>query len=174
VLAAALHRRLDDWLAAVRDSRRYTVALLDEAHTLRDRRSLEAVRMLLSPSPGGERLVTVILAGQEELASRVTRFVPLNERIEVRSALGPLSEEEATSYLLRRIEIAGGRRGIFTRKGAAALAAAAGNLPGGLNKIAEACLVTASAAGLDRVGPDVVAVVLEDMKAGPDEGGAGR
>ena len=173
VLAAALHRRLDDWLAAVRDSQRYTVAFIDEAHALRDRRSLEAVRMLLSPSPGGERLMTVILAGQEELASQVSRFAPLNERIEVRSGLGPLSREEAASYLLRRIEIAGGRRGIFTRKGAVALAEGARYLPGAMNRIAEACLVTASAAGLDRVGPDVVAAVLEDMKEGSHAQGAG-
>ena len=171
-LAAALHRRLDDWLAAVHDSGRYTVALVDEAHALRDRRSLEAVRMLLSPSPGGGRLMTVILAGQQELASRVARFAPLDDRIEVRAGLRPLTEDEAANYLLRRIEIAGGRRGVFTRKGAAAVAAAAKCVPGALNRIAEACLVTAFAAGLDRVGPDVVAAVLEDMKTDAPAGAA--
>ena len=128
--------------------------------------------MLLSPLPGGQRLMTVILAGHEEFASRVARFGPLNERIEVRAGLGPLTGEEAASYLLRRVEIAGGRRGIFTRKGAAAVAEAAGGLPGALNRIAEACLVTAFAAGVDRVGPDVVAAVLEDMKAGAPAGAA--
>jgi general secretion pathway protein A len=177
VLAAALHRRVDDWLAAVRDSGRYTVALIDEAQALRDRRSLEAVRNLLSPSPGGERLMTLLLAGHEEFASRVARFAPLNERVEVRAGLGKLTEDEAANYLLRRIEAAGGRRGVFTRKGASAMATAAGCLPGALNRIAETCLVTAFAAGLDRVGPDVVAAVLEDMKtgapAGAPTGGAG-
>lgn len=166
VLATALHRRLDDWLTAVRDSGRHTVALIDEAQALRDRRSLEAVRTLLNPSPGGERLMTIILAGHEEFASRVARFAPLDERIEVRSGLSRLTEQEAANYLLRRIEIAGGRRGVFTRMGAAALAEAAGFMPGSLNRIAEASLVTAFAAGLDRVGPDVVAAVLEDMKTG--------
>ena len=35
-----------------------------------------------------------------------------------------------------------------------------------MNRLADACLVTAFAAGLDRVGPDVVAAVLDDIRAG--------
>ena len=123
------------------------------------------MRLLLN-SWGPGRLLTVALFGQEELASRVSRFTPLDERIEVRAPLGSMAEDEACAYLLHRVEAAGGRRGIFTRKGAQALARAAGCVPGTMNRFAEMCLVAAFAAGLDRVGPDVVAAVQDDLRAG--------
>jgi general secretion pathway protein A len=166
VLAAALHRRIDEWLAAVRESGRHTVLLVDEAHLLRERRALESVRLLLNPQPGSSRALTLVLAGQEDLASRVARFTPLDERIDVRAPLGRMTEEEALGYLLRRIEAAGGARGIFTRKAAVELARAAGSLPGPMNRLAELCLVTGFAARLDRVGPDVVAEAVRDLETG--------
>jgi general secretion pathway protein A len=163
VIAAALHKRVDEWLDAVRSSGRYTVAFIDEGHLLRDRKSLEALRVILNPPPGSERSLTVIIAGQEDLAARVARFSPLQERIEIRAQLDALTEDEASAYLLHRVEAAGGRRGIFTRKGARALAVAARGWPASINRLAEMCLVTGAAAGLDRVGPDVVSAVMEDM-----------
>ena len=172
VMAAALLRRVEEWLDAVRESGRHTVALIDEAHLLRDRKSLETVRLVLGPKGPG-RAITVVLAGQEDLASRAARFTPLDERIEVRSPVGALAEDEAMAYLLHRIEVAGGRRGIFTRSAARDLARAARFLPGAMNRLADACLVTAFAAGLDRVGPDVVSAALEDMSAGARASGAG-
>jgi len=165
LVAAALLDRIGQWAEAVRDSGRHTVALVDEAHLLKDRQSLETVRLLLNAS-GPERLLTVVLSGQEEFGSRVARFTPLDERIEVRAPIGSLAEDEACAYLLHRVEVAGGRRGIFTRKGALELVRAARCIPGTMNRYAEMCLVTAFAAGLDRVGPDVVAAVLDDIRAG--------
>ena len=165
LVAAALLDRISQWVEAVHDSGRHTVALIDEAHLLNDRKSLEAVRLLLN-TWGSEHLLTLILSGQEELGSRVARFTPLDERIEVRAPIGSLAEDEACAYLLHRVEVAGGRRGIFTRRGAQELARAARCIPGTMNRYAEMCLVTAFAAGLDRVGPDVVAAVLDDIRAG--------
>lgn len=176
VLEAALHARLQDWLRAVGESGRHTVAILDDAHLLRDRSSLETVRLLMGPSrsedpqaedraSGSARLLTVILAGQEELAQRVARFTPLDERIEVKAGLAPLAEEEAMAYLLHRISVAGGKRGIFTKKAARSVARGGRFLPGPMNRLAEMCLVTASAAGLDRVGPEVVEAVLAELDA---------
>ena len=43
-------------------------------------------------------------------------------------------------------------------------------MPGTMNRIAEMCLVTAAAADLDRVGPDVVAAVMEDMASAKKTG----
>jgi general secretion pathway protein A len=172
VLAAALHRRIDEWLEAIRSSLRHTVVFVDDAHLMRDRRTLEAARTVLSPPPGAGRSLTVVFAGLDDLASRVARFTPLDERIEIRAPLGALTDDEASAYLLHRIEAAGGRRGIFTRQGARALAKAAGCLPGTMNRIADLCLVTAAAAGLDRVGPDVVSAVMEDLaRSRPTAGG---
>jgi type II secretory pathway predicted ATPase ExeA len=167
LVATALLDRINQWVEAVRDSGRHTVALIDEAHLLNDRKALEAVRLLLNTC-GSERLLTLILSGQEELGSRVSRFTPLDERIEVRAPIGSLAEDEACAYLLHRVEVAGGRRGIFTRKGALELVRAAAYIPGTMNRYAEMCLVTAFAAGLDRVGPDVIAAVLDDIRAGAD------
>jgi len=177
VLVTAMHKRIDEWLEAIRSSGRYTVLFIDEAHVLRDRKSLEAVRVILNPPPGSERSLTVILSGQEDVAGRVSRFTPLDERIEIRAPLDPLTGDEANAYLLHRIEMAGGKRGIFTRMGAREVAKAGNYLPGPMNKVAEMCLVTAAAAGLDRIGPDVVSAVMEDMKTdrkkttAPDGGG---
>ncbi len=175
LVAAGLLDRIGQWVEAVRDSGRHTVALVDEAHLLTDRQSLETARLVLN-TWGPDRMLTVVFAGQEELASRVARFTPLDERIEVRAPVGSLEEDEACAYLLHRVEIAGGTRGIFTRSGAQELVRAARCIPGTMNRYAELCLVTAFAAGLDRVGPDVVAAVLDDIRSGvtspADAGGA--
>lgn len=176
VLESALHNRLEDWLRAVGESGRHTVVFIDEAHLLKDRASLEVIRTLLGPAravgPTAEdraapsaRFLTVVLSGHEELASRIARFTPLDERIEIKAALGPMSEEESMLYLLHRIYVAGGKRGIFTKKAARLLVREGNFLPGPINRLAEMCLVTASAAQLDRVGPEVVEAVLAELKA---------
>jgi general secretion pathway protein A len=172
LVAAGLLDRIGQWVEAVRGSGRHTVALVDEAHLLNDRKSLEAARLILN-TWGPERMLTLVLSGQEELASRVARFTPLDERIEVRAPVGSLAEDEACAYLLHRVEVAGGRRGIFTRKGAQELVRAARCIPGTMNRYAEMCLVTAFAAGLDRVGPDVIAAVLDDIRSGVKAAGDG-
>lgn len=163
VLTAALWSRLEEWLDVLIEAGRRPVLLIDDAHVLTDRAHLEPVWGLL-----GTGKVTVVLSGQERLAETALRHPELESRLDVRAPLGPLRSDEALAYILYRIELAGGRRGIFTRKAAEAVTKAARCIPGNMNRIADLCLMTGMAAGLDRIGPEVVAAVLEDMALPPE------
>ncbi len=110
------------------------IIILDQAHMLRDSalKLLEGLTAL--------RGLRVVLIGEPEILKRLEPFPSLRERIPTAYEIPPLTREETSIYILKRIEQAKGKIS-FTDEGIDALFEESRGLPGGINRILEKILL---------------------------------
>jgi len=84
------------------------LVILDEAQALRPS-SLEQVRLLSNLETEKEKLIQIVLVGQQELRDKLDqpRLRQLKQRITLRYHILPLDREEVSSYIKHRLEVAG-------------------------------------------------------------------
>src|SRR6056297_1899592 len=85
-----------------------TVLLIDEAQHL-GVDVLEQIRLLTNLETDSEKLLHIILIGQPELATMLSRpeLRQLNQRVTARFNLEPLNREETAAYIRHRLQVAG-------------------------------------------------------------------
>jgi general secretion pathway protein A len=107
----ALNRRL---LGAHAEGRR-VIVIVDEAQNL-SADVLEQVRLLTNLETPTQKLLQIILIGQEELRELLdrTELRQLAQRITGRYHLNPLSKQETREYVRHRLRVAGASGEIFT------------------------------------------------------------
>ncbi len=113
---------LEALLRARRASGETSVLVVDEAQSL-PAELLEEIRLLANIETNDEKLLTLIIAGQPELAERLNdqSLRQLKQRIALRCELQPLSAHETAGYIAGRIRAAGGTgaQGVHPRGGGA-------------------------------------------------------
>jgi general secretion pathway protein A len=94
-------------LQEARAGRRFII-VVDEAQNL-DSSVLETIRLLSDFETPRAKLLQIILAGQPELADKLStpKLAQLRQRISALSGLPPLSEAESAKYIQHRLRIAG-------------------------------------------------------------------
>ena len=92
---------------AVLDSRR-VVLIVDEAHLL-STRSLENIRLLSNLELAEDKLLQILLIGQNELGVKLrkTGMRQLLQRININRVLSPMAPSETIQYIDHRMKIAG-------------------------------------------------------------------
>jgi type II secretory pathway predicted ATPase ExeA len=146
-----------------------TVLILDEAQSL-PVELLEEVRLLTNIETDSEKLVTLVIAGQPEIADRLNdaSLRQLKQRIALRCELKPLSHSDAVAYVARRIVAAGGTPAqLFSREAVLCLVDRANGIPRTINVIADNALLSGFAAGHKPVRADLVREVCRDFDIGP-------
>jgi general secretion pathway protein A len=134
--------------------------IIDEAQCLTDG-LLEEIRLLANIESASEKLLSIILAGQPEIAVRLNHasLRQLKQRIGLRCTLEPLTRAETASYIAARMRIAGGdASAVFTAEAIEAIHERSGGIPRTVSVICDNALVSGFA--LDRQPVDS-AVVLE-------------
>lgn len=170
---AVLLTELETLLQSRRNSGETSVMVVDEAQSL-PLDLLEEIRLLANIETDSEKLLSVIIAGQPELADRLNRqeLRQLKQRVALRCELRALRRVEAEAYIAGRIRAAGGIGAqVFTREAVAFIHEAAKGLPRTINVIADNALLGGFAAGRKPVGTDIVAEVCRDFDlhtTGPD------
>ncbi len=109
-----LHQIFVDFIIEQYAQKRRTVLIVDEAqHMTAD--ALEELRMLSNINADKDQVVQVILVGQKELRDTLRRpeLAQFAQRIVVDYHLGPLSADDTREYIHHRIQVAGGRGGLF-------------------------------------------------------------
>jgi general secretion pathway protein A len=142
-----------------------TVLIIDEAQTL-SLELLEEVRLLANIETLHAKLLSVVLAGQPELAGRLndSRLRQLKQRVALRCELKSLTLYESFGYLAGRIATAGGDGGeIFTREAAALIHERARGLPRTMSVIADNALVSGFALNKRPITHRVVDEVCRDF-----------
>ena len=142
-----------------------TVLVIDEAQTI-PLELLEEVRMLVNIETNETKLLSVVLAGQPELATRLRQdsLRQLKQRIALRCELRPLTMPETLGYVAGRIATAGGTGSqVFTREAVMLLHERAGGIPRTISVIADNALLTGFAMGRRPVGRSIVQEVCSDL-----------
>ena len=142
-----------------------TALVVDEAQSL-PLELLEEIRLLANIETDSAKLMTVIIAGQPELAARLNdvRLRQFKQRIGLRCELRPLSATETAGYIAGRIRAAGGVGAqVFTRDAVALIYERSRGLPRLISLIADNALLGGFAADKRPVGVEIVRQVCGDF-----------
>jgi general secretion pathway protein A len=125
-----------------------TVLVVDEAQSLPND-LLDEIRLLTNIETSAEKLVTLIVAGQPEIAERLNdpALRQFKQRIALRCALRPLNLNESVGYIASRISSAGGAPSqVFTREAVVLVHEYSRGIPRTMNVIADNALLGGFAA----------------------------
>ena len=106
--------RLFERLNALAEEGRRAVILLDEAHMLRAKGTLEEVRGLLNLELANSKLLSIVMFGMPELDDCLLREPALKQRMAVRCELQNFSPEILIDYIRFRVFHAGSSKQIFS------------------------------------------------------------
>lgn len=145
-----------------------TVLVIDEAHHLSPE-VLEEVRLLTNLETPEQKLLQILLVGQPELDDKLDSFElrQLKQRVALRAHLQPLTLEETTGYVQRRLQLAGGDSqvpGLFHDDALAAVHLHSRGIPRLINTVCENALITAYAGRSQSVTVDMVEDVARDLR----------
>src|SRR5438132_8989552 len=143
-----------------------TVLVLDEAQNL-EVTTLERIRLLSNFETPTEKLLQILLVGQPELRTKLNRpeLRQLQQRIELRCSLPPLSREQVRDYILTRLRIAGAHDlGLFSEQAQTRIAVHSRRLPRRVNILCDHCLVIGYADQRRRIEVDVVDQAIEALE----------
>src|SRR5438445_232712 len=145
-----------------------TVLVVDEAQNL-DTAALEKIRMLSNFETPTEKLLQILLVGQPELRVKLNRpeLRQLQQRIELRCSLPPLSREQVRDYILTRLRIAGAHDlGLFSEQAQTRIAVHSRGIPRRVNILCDHCLVLGYADQRRLIEVDVVDQAIEALRKG--------
>ncbi|MGH9387871.1 MAG: ExeA family protein [Vicinamibacterales bacterium] len=149
-----------------------SLLIIDEAQSL-PLELLEEIRLLANIESDDDKLLSVILAAQPELAGRLNNqeLRQLKQRIALRCELRPLTSGETVTYLEGRIRAAGGvGTSVFTREAVELMHVRSHGIPRTLNVLADNALLGGYAAGTKPVGSQTVREVCRDFDLGDSNG----
>jgi type II secretory pathway predicted ATPase ExeA len=148
-----LHDQIHERLLALDEAGRPALLIVDEAHLIPGRATLEEIRLLTNFQLDDRNLIAVVLVGQPELRARLEHkaFRPLTQRIGADFHLRPLDAEEAREYVRHRLAVAGGAADLFSDAAIDRLHEASEGIPRVLNHLATQALLEAMARGLAAV-----------------------
>ncbi|MEZ5065215.1 MAG: AAA family ATPase [bacterium] len=157
-----LRRALRDALAA---SDVPGILMVDEAHLLSEE-SLEQIRLLSNLEEEDRKLLQIILSGQPELKSILSRerLRPLAQRIEMFYEIRPLDRVDTQSYIERRIRIAGDPEDLVIEPRAMdQIHGCSGGIPRLINILADRALITAYVGETRRITEQIVHEAYQDL-----------
>ncbi len=164
-----LHHCLQRFLTEQVAAGRKPVFLIDEAQALSDN-ALETVRLLTNLETEQRKLLQVVLFGQPELDRRLARpeLRQLRQRIVHSARLEPLDRAAVERYVDHRIQVAGGRGGLFTPAAIRLLARASGGTPRLINVLADKALLAAYGRGGSEVSRNDLRRAVSDTESTRD------
>ena len=161
-------RDIREHLLKHRKSKMPCLVIIDESHLLTDN-VLAGIRLLNNLEEGSEKLIQIMLIGQEELIDTISRpeLESFKQRISNIEILGRLNNQGIREYILHRLHVAGAQNALFTNTGFGAVAACTGGIPRLINSVCDKSLIAAFKKGKKTVD-------MKDVDDAAQELGLGR
>lgn len=169
-----MHAELNSFVYREASAGKQVVVFIDEAQNLSDP-VLETVRLLSDFEAPNRKLLQIVLAGQPELAHRLSHpnMAQLRQRISIQARLDPLSAEEVGRYVHHRLRVAGyAGPGIFTPEALGLIAGWSGGIPRIINNLCFTALSLGCATRRETINSDVMQEVAVDSGLGSTGAGA--
>lgn len=160
-------RRIEQRLLEVAADGRHTVIAVDEAHLVDEKRTLEALRLLLNFEHEGRPAATLLLVGQTGLLGAVQRAVALEERVAARCLLQSLSLEETHGYVHHRLSLAGAQQEIFTEDAIERLHQLSDGVPQRINRLSDLALLIGFAEEQPSIDAEHIEAVCQELVVAP-------
>ncbi len=160
-----LHAMLNEELSREFHAGRRFILVIDEAQNL-DERSLESIRLLSNFETPWAKPMQIVIAGQPQLAARLTRpsMVQLRQRISSVIRIEPFTQEETLHYIEHRLWV-GGYEGpsLFTPGARLLIAKYSGGIPRNINTLCFNAMSIAYGADSHRVDSKMVQESVHDL-----------
>jgi general secretion pathway protein A len=140
-----------------------TILVVDEAQTLRPR-NYELLRKLLNFETNTEKLLQIVLFGQNELLPRLDRVPALKDRVALFGALSGLTRRDTDDLIRFRWSVAGGRELPFTDTALESIFRLTKGSPRKLCKLCDNALVAIFLKGAYTADESVIADVARDIR----------
>jgi general secretion pathway protein A len=142
---------------------RDTVLIVDEAQLIDDDAVFEELRLLMNFQTDDRFLVTILLIGSPELAGKVRRLKPLDQRITIRYHLNTLDAAHTSAYVAHRLRMAGRTTPIFTDDAVQLIFDFTRGTPREINNLCDVALLVGYTKRVKEIGEKIVAEVIKDM-----------
>jgi type II secretory pathway predicted ATPase ExeA len=142
------------------------VLVVDEAHNL-SRKVLEEIRMLAELETHKEKILHVILAGQQQLNEILDHpeMAQLRQRVKLRYHIRALSEQEQSEYIRHRLSIVGAsNRTLFSPEALPVIYKYTGGIPRLINTLCDSVLTCACADNLPEITAEVVEAAARELQ----------
>lgn len=133
------------------------VLIIDEAHQLPER-TLEGIRLLSNIETSTDKLLQIVLLGQDELASMLSLYSmrQVQQRIAMSVHLQRLTLNETAEYIQHRLRIAGGTGGLFPPNCVELVYRETAGSPRVINQLCDSALLFAFGRRCLQVTPEIV------------------
>jgi type II secretory pathway predicted ATPase ExeA len=155
-------KMMDSFLRLAESSQIIPVIIIDEAHLLSGG-MLEETRFLLNNSMDSENSMSLVVVGQSELRSKLSKevFEPITQRIDFRFTLAPYDRAQTQDYIHAHLRYAGDTREIFTSSAVDAVFGFSSGIARKINKVCSLSLLYASQKSMRTIDGGVVDYVAE-------------
>ena len=149
---------------------RRTVLIIDEAQNL-SADVLEQVRLLTNLETSTQKLLQIILIGQPELRTLLSRdnMRQLSQRVTARYHLDPISREETSAYIRHRLQICGTTQAVFSKRAVDKIQQLSGGIPRLINVLCDRSMLGAFVEGKSQVEPKVVKRAAREVLAAAEK-----
>jgi type II secretory pathway predicted ATPase ExeA len=158
--------RLNQWLLERYRAGETTVLIVDEAQNL-TYPVLEEIRLLTNLETSTEKLLQIVLSGQQELEEKLMlpQLRQLRQRIMLRCKTTPLTKEQTHDYIAERLRIAGAcGELIFSPKTVETIHLYSSGIPRVVNLLCEHSLINAYAEQQRLITPKIVEEVAHEFQ----------
>jgi general secretion pathway protein A len=158
--------RLNQWLLERYRAGETTVLIVDEAQNL-TYPVLEEIRLLTNLETSTEKLLQIVLSGQQELEEKLMlpQLRQLRQRIMLRCKTTPLTKEQTHDYIAERLRIAGAcGKLIFDPKTVETIHLYSLGIPRVVNLLCEHSLINAYAEQQRLITPKIVEEVAHEFR----------
>jgi general secretion pathway protein A len=154
------------FLHRAHEERNNVVVIVDEAQRLSDE-MLEEIRLLSNIERPDEKLINIVLVGQNELNQKLLKDAnrALRQRITTLYTIGPLARNEVEDFIRFRLKVAGTEEKIFTDRAVRLMANYSRGNPRLINVMGDQALLTAFVQEKHRVDEIVVQQCIKELKS---------
>jgi general secretion pathway protein A len=143
------------------------VLLIDESQTMKPP-LLELLRQLLNIETNNQKLLQIVLFGQDELGRRLDLKPNLKSRVALYGVLSPLGLEDTNLMLTFRYQIAGGKELPFSKEAIELIFKYSKGLPREVVKLADNTLIKAMARNKKVIDKSLVDESAKELRLGEE------
>lgn len=160
-----LLRDLNQFLVEQYGKGNQPLLIIDEAQNLPPE-TLEEIRMLSNLETSDSKLLQIILVGQPELRTLLSRpeLRQLQQRISIQCNLQPLNRQEVEEYIFHRLQVAGNRDALrFSPQALDLIFKYCCGIPRLINIISDFLLLAAFAEEIQDVNEEMISDIIGDL-----------
>jgi general secretion pathway protein A len=139
------------------------VLVIDEAQNLRHS-LFEILRQLLNFETNTQKLLQIVLFGQNELGQKIDREPELKDRVTIFGALSSLTIEDAKNMINYRWQVAGGNDLPFEDAAVEAIFKYSRGLPRKICKLCDNSLIRAASSNATTINTDIIEYVAKEVR----------